>query len=444
MRGTWGALVLALAVLVAGCGGTRKLTGTGVVLVRMTEWQQPWFEEQVQRFAAARGVKLEVRAYQLVGDLEAAIAETRAKGDTPVLLKVEGRMVGPLRARNLLRSLESAVGGERVEEDMLDYLESAVSWVRRDGATWAIPRKVEVLVMAYREAALAHLAAGSPEDRARVHALLEGAGFRVDPDRRLETSPGFWDLADLAEAADGLSRVARRGQVGPRLWHRTARVEGTAVDLSCLVYPFGYSPGPLHQMPGFEPALAYSRALVRGGLARGPRDGEDVQTPMLLEGWKAGLVDFSFLQQTDAARLVGIDADAPRFVDDRDGVSFVAVPPAGDLAWPGAAAVETGAPGGGWWWGIPAGATDAALGYDLARFLTSAEVHAEECRRFGMMPIRRDLAADLVGTFPDPVVRRLMEVSFDAWIGHHPKAALEKNREIGEAYDRWRAAVAGR
>lgn len=444
MKMVLGVLLLGLAVLTAGCGGPQKLTGTGVVLVRMTQWQLPWFEEQVHRFAAQRGVDLKVRSYQLVGDLEEAIAETRERGETPILLKVEGRMIGPLRARNLLRSLESSVGRERVEEDLEDYLESSVTWARRGGSTWGIPRKVEVLVLAYREAALAHLGGTAVQERARLHGRLEGAGFRVDPNRRLESSPAFWDLADLAEAADRLSRVRRRGQVGPRFYHRTARVEGTAVDLSCLVYPFGYAAGPLHAMPGFPPALAYSRALLDAGAI--PRLGPDseIHTPMLLAGWKAGTVDLSFLQQTDAARLVGVDAAAPRFVLDREGVSFVAVPPAGDLSWPGLAEGDTGAPGGGWWWGIPAGDTDAQLGYELARFLTSAEVHAEECRRFGMMPVRRDLAADLVGTFPDPVVRRLMEVSFDAWIGHHPKAALEKGREIGEGYDRWREAMVRR
>jgi ABC-type glycerol-3-phosphate transport system substrate-binding protein len=53
----------------------------------------------------------------------------------------------------------------------------------------------------------------------------------------------------------------------------------------------------------------------------------------------------------------------------------------------------------GWWWGIPVTSPDPELSYQLARFITSKEFQIEECSRFGMFPIRRDVLDDLGKAF---------------------------------------------
>lgn len=433
-------LVLVLLTGALGCGGSRPLAGKGRVLVRMTEWQLTWFEGRVQDFARPRGLELGVESYQLIGDVEEALVRARRTGGLPLLVKVEERMVAALRDRGLIRPLESVVDEGQLAQDLKEYSPEALDMVRHGGKTWGLPRKLETMVLAYRKTAVRQAVSGAAVDRARFLAAAAGAGLPLDADRHsLDADPADWDLADLMEVGHYLARVPMDGVVAPRFYHRTARIEGTPIDLACLSYPFGYAPGRLEEMPGFEPMVRLERFAFRSGVYPPMDPAHTLYTPQLYEAWKRGQMHLAYFQQVDATRLVGATAEGPNFVQDRGDVGFVSPPRAGVLA---EGTPEYRVPSGGWAWCLPAEGPAPELGYALGRWITSAGVHREECRRFGMMPIRADLAADLPGTFPDPVVRHLMEVSFATLEHRAPKPALEEGREAGRGYDTWAREVA--
>lgn len=425
-------VALALATLLAaGCGGPEPLKGAGTVMVRMTEWQQPWFEARVIEFAKSRQVELRVDAYQLIRDVEAALRPGR-DGQRPILVKVEGRQVADLVAKGLLRPLEEVVGADRLAADLAAYHPASLEPVRIGGKTWGIPRKLETMVLAYRRSSVREAVSAAPADRARFAALLAAHGLELPAGHELESDPREWDLVDLLEVAHYLSRVPLDGKVAPRFAFRTADIEGTATDMACLAYPLGYAPGRrLEDQPGFERFLDLTRLMHAGGLVP-PLVGEGSQTPRIFEGWNRGDVHLSFLQQLDARRLIGGD-EVPGFLPDPDDIGFAPIPRGGPWADdPDARPV----PSGGWWWCLPAGAPAPDLGYALARQITSPEVHFEECRRFGMMPVLRSLTDDLAEAFPERRLRDLFEVSFESLEGRVPKPPLG-----GEAYARWRAAM---
>jgi ABC-type glycerol-3-phosphate transport system substrate-binding protein len=82
---------------------------------------------------------------------------------------------------------------------------------------------------------------------------------------------------------------------------------------------------------------------------------------------------------------------------------------AGKPAFEGTRSISTG----GWWWGIPKTAPDAKLAYKLARFITSREMQAKECSRFGMVPVRKDILNKLPQVFDQGWVGDLFRISVD-------------------------------
>lgn len=435
-------LALALGWLaLTGCGGEGALQGEGQVLVRMTEWQLSWFEEQVGRFAKDNQVQLAIESYQGVGDLESELRTAAESGRLPLLCKVEHRMIPVLREAGLLRPLDEVVDSGDLEADLDEYLPSALEPLRHGGKTWGLPRKVECMVLLYRRSAIREAVLAASMDQQAFVAAASRHGFTVPPDHQLEYSPQDWDLVDLFQVAHYLARVPSGGRTGPRFWHRTAPREGVSVDLACLAYPFGYEAVPLDQMPGFPRFLLLERFAHQEGIFPPFREEALVYTPEINQAWSRGEMDLALVQQVDATRIVGSSPEAQRFLEDRSDAGFAPLPAAGGFA--AADDLPRVSPAGGWSWCLPAGGPAPALAYRLARFLTSREVHLEECRRFGMMPIRRDLAEDLHATFPDRVLRELMEVSSRTWEGRRPKPSLVAGKETGPAYRRWREVVGG-
>jgi ABC-type glycerol-3-phosphate transport system substrate-binding protein len=75
----------------------------------------------------------------------------------------------------------------------------------------------------------------------------------------------------------------------------------------------------------------------------------------------------------------------------------------------GSKAVTTG----GWWWGIPASAPERREGFRLASFVTGTTAQIQECTRFGMIPVRKDILSDMSMMFGSGWVADIYKVSFD-------------------------------
>jgi len=65
----------------------------------------------------------------------------------------------------------------------------------------------------------------------------------------------------------------------------------------------------------------------------------------------------------------------------------------------------------GWWWGIPVTSPDPALSYKLARFITSYQNQIEECTRFGMFPVRKDILDNIQKAFDSEWKQKIFEVT---------------------------------
>jgi ABC-type glycerol-3-phosphate transport system substrate-binding protein len=67
---------------------------------------------------------------------------------------------------------------------------------------------------------------------------------------------------------------------------------------------------------------------------------------------------------------------------------------------------------GGWWWGIPVDAPDPKASYRLARFITGTKAQINDCSRFGMIPVRKDILGDMSIIFGGGWVTDVYKTSF--------------------------------
>jgi ABC-type glycerol-3-phosphate transport system substrate-binding protein len=75
----------------------------------------------------------------------------------------------------------------------------------------------------------------------------------------------------------------------------------------------------------------------------------------------------------------------------------------------------------GWFWGIPKNAPNPELTYRLAGFITSHKWHAEECKNFGLIPVRK-------------YVRTVLKENFETnWQNYVYATSLEQLNINGES-----------
>jgi ABC-type glycerol-3-phosphate transport system substrate-binding protein len=166
-------------------------------------------------------------------------------------------------------------------------------------------------------------------------------------------------------------------------------------------------------------AYVWERVFVRNGLYNQGMWQESWKGENIYNAIKDGKVFLTYIQQIDAFLIHGWKDDPlmSSYLPQEDDMGLSVVPKAvsfeldsaGKPAFEGTRSISTG----GWWWGIPKTAPDAKLAYKLARFITSREMQAKECSRFGMVPVRKDILNKLPQVFDQGWVGDLFRISVD-------------------------------
>jgi ABC-type glycerol-3-phosphate transport system substrate-binding protein len=206
-----------------------------------------------------------------------------------------------------------------------------------------------------------------------------------------------------------------------RIAHRGARYSGTALDLVDRSLQLGATRDDILKLTADKTVGTYvwERALIKNsiynpGMWQDPWKGANLYTAI-----KDGKVFLTQIQQIDAFLIHGWkdDPSMPTHLPDENDLGLALVPKAvsfeldsaGKPVYEGTRSISTG----GWWWGIPKTAPDAKLAYDFARFITSRQVQAKECSRFGMVPVRKDILNNLPQVFEQGWVGDIFKTSVD-------------------------------
>jgi len=411
-------LLLLMIFSLCSCGKKPKMEMT--VLIRMMDIQDLWFREKMKEFEKENGVKLNVVTFDKVEDVKKMIELELKSGRKKIgLVKTAYEMVYPLVENELMISLSQLADSAQLEKDLSEYLPLASDIVTIKGEVFYIPRKLETYLLFYLKSKVTDALENWEKDKSKIDELLRKAnGYGLPEGYLLEKDPDQWDFYDLLVLSYYWANHPYQGLKLPRMAHRGKEYAGTANELYTRIFESGgdqkdileMSTEPVVDMFQWE-GFFVKNNLYNPGMWEQSWSGGGI--------WKAiseGQVFLAFMHQIDLFFIHGgSDPTMTGYLKEPEDLG-IAILPRG-------ASLELNSDGTpkrkgahksnlyGWWWGIPKTSPSPELSYKLARFITNRENQIEECSRFGMFPVRKDVLEEISEVSSEDWKRHIFEVS---------------------------------
>jgi ABC-type glycerol-3-phosphate transport system substrate-binding protein len=385
--------------------------------------QQRFFEEEfVAKFNQEHHCKISVATFTDQWDIERFLKLDQGKKTPEIgLVKTPFEVTRELVYKGFMQPLTSVVDSARVMMDLAEYhpLGSGLGYV--DGTPYYIPRKLETRVLFYRKSMVADAVAKFDKHKKRINEeLRKQNGFGLPKNYTLKSDPAQWNLYDLYVVGSIWANEEYNGIKMPRIAHRGARYEGTALDLVDRALQLGATNKDILTLGDkTAEALLWENVFIRNGIYNQGMWQDPWRGANLYNGIKDGKVFLSFLQQIDCFNVHGWpdDPGMPSYLPDMNDMGLSQIPqavsfeltPQGEPVFEGTRSISTG----GWWWGIPKTSPNAKLAYEFARYVTSKASQAAECSKFGMIPIRKDVLLNLPDVFSQGWVGDIFKTSVD-------------------------------
>lgn len=417
------ALVGFIAVLLVSC--TQQQQQEFTILIRMMPAQDRYFrDEVVPVFEKENNCKINVATFESQWDIERLLKLDASKKNPAIaLVKTPFEMTRVLARKGLMMPLTEAVDSNQVNVDMAEYHQLASGLGFIDGRAYYIPRKLETRVLFYRKSMVADAVSKLPAHKVRINAELKKQnGYGLPAGYALEEEPAQWDFYDLYVVGSIWANEEYNGVKMGRLAHRGANYGGTSLFFVDRGLQLGASKDDVLKLttdPMAEMFL-WERVLVRNGLYNPGMWNDQWRGSQIYNGIKDGKVFLAYLQQIDNFLVHGWPEDPAMqtYLPEEGDMGLAVVPKAvsfrldkdGKPVIEGTRSISSG----GWWWGIPKAATHKEMAYKLARFITNKQNQAEEVTRFGMLPVRKDILANLEQVF------------FEGWVGDIFRVSVEQ------------------
>lgn len=399
-------------VLHSLCLAKKKMT----VLVHMIDQQFTFFSKEIiEKFEKENNARINLIKVANIDEIEKVFIENQKKAS---LIKIPFGKCWPLVANGSIKPINEFLSKIEMEEFESDYI---LTWFgQNNGKQYFMPRKYETRIMVYRKSKVAEALNVWMNYRDTVNnKLKELNGIGLPKNYLLEDEPSKWDFFDVFVLGFIWSMVKYNGEMKPRIAHRGHRYLGTALriidrvlqckgDLSSVLYIKHNSVvDAFHWEAAYTYANIYNRRMIEEGWK-----GEDIW-----KGFASEDVFLSFLTQLDCTFLYGTGQDGLNgYIKNQDDID-VAVMPAGcslqldrygSILRKGTQEITTG----GWLWGIPKRCSDPILAYKLFTFISSKENQLEECKRFGMIPVRNDILKNKTIIFENGWFSKMFRVSY--------------------------------
>lgn len=411
----------ALLILTAGlfCASKKEKTEM-TVLIRMMDIQDLWFRQKIKEFEKQNQVKLNVVTFDQIEDVKGMIELEMKTGQKKIgLVKTAREMVYPLVKENLMIPLDQIVDSPQLTKDLSEYLPLALKTGEIEGEIYYIPRKLETYLLFYLESKLQDALQNWEKQRGEIEEIIKRVnGSGLPQGYELEADPNQWDFYDLTVLGYFWANTPYQGLKIPRIAHRGKRYAGTVNEMATRVFQLGGKTKDLLEM-NTDPVIDFFQwesFFIENGL---------YHSNMWEKGWSGGdiwraisegHVFLAYMHQIDLFFLHGgSDPTMLGYLSDQEDMG-IAVMPKGvslELAM-GRIPKREGFHKSnfyGWWWGIPITSPDPLLSYRLARFITNYQNQIEECTRFGMFPVRKDILENIEDAFDAPWKRRIFEVT---------------------------------
>ncbi len=415
------AVFLALAALTAGCGQKASVREISV-LIRMMPAQEKFFREEViSAFEKQHQCKIKVVTFTDMWDIEATLKlEKGSRTPSIALVKTPFEMTRVLVGKGYMAPLSDIVDSLQLEQDIAEYHPLAMGLGYIDERPYYLPRKLETRVIFYLKSKVAEAVAAFPAQRAQIESVLKKEnGYGLPAGYALEEDPNLWDYYDLFVVGSIWANTPYFGVKMPRIAFRGAKYEGTALGLIDQSIQLGATPKDILQLNS-EPVLRmleWHSQFVKNQIFNPAMWQDPMRGANIWEGVSSGKVFLATVQQIDCFFLHGWknSVEMPGYMKEPDDMGLAIMPQGNSFAldskgnpvFTGDRKITTG----GWWWGIPRTAPDAKLAYELARYITNHDVQAQECARFGIMPVRKDILNSLADVFTEGWVGQIFEKS---------------------------------
>jgi hypothetical protein len=436
---------VAVFILLAGCGPRVRMTA----LISMMPDQEKYFKDEVVPvFEKENRVLIETVHY---GQIDSVADYVRTYAGKAGIVKVPFDRSTMLIERGLLKPLDEILTSAEISAFKDEYLLTNLGKIK--GRPYLVPRKFETRIMVYCKSKV--------RDALELWRTYKGEmdsemkrynGYGLPSDYFLEEDPNEWDYFDFYVVGWIWSHTQYDGKAVGRIGLRGKRYSGTWLGIVDRISQFGGDSAAVVSMTGdavldafhWEAVYAASGVYNPGMWEQG-WSGSDI--------WKAfasGEVFLSFMTQLDCFFLHGTGRDnLDGYFENPDDMGVALMPKACSVELsdirvpmrPGKRSITTG----GWWWGIPAATPEPMVSYQFAKHITSTPSQIQECTRFGMIPVRKDVLSDMNMLFGGGWISRVYEVSFKQLM-ENAMTTLPANPQlgkIGEVYlDAWYSIVA--
>lgn len=411
-----------LCALMVGCAGRPEKGNTITVLIRMMPAQQRFFRKGVvRRFEKLKNCRINIATFNNQWDIERILKLEAGKRSPEIaLVKTPFEMTRVLVSKGQMMKLTNVVDEATVEQDMAEYHPLAAGLGYVDGNPYYLPRKLETRILFYRKSKVADAVARFDAHRERISTdLVERNGYGLPVGYVLESDPAEWDFYDLYVVGSIWANEEYNGVKIGRLAHRGARYGGTSLFLMDRALQLGGTDDDILRLTADKTAemFLWENILVGAGTYNPGMWQDPWKGSNIYNGIKDGKVFLAYLQQIDCFLVHGWDEDPgmPTYLPEADDMGLCVVPravsfgldSAGVPLHEGSRAISTG----GWWWGIPKTCPNPGLAYEFARYITSKDVQAKECSKFGMLPVRKDILNNLPQVFDEGWVGEIFKVS---------------------------------
>ena len=431
--------LIAALMMAAGCAAPRH----SKILVQMIKAQETYFAgEIVPAFDKEAGSVTQVVHYDNTAELENEMAKYPRQIS---LVKIPFNKSASLIFNNRLLPLDDVVSDQEMKEFRQTFVLTSLG--AYDGKQFLIPRKFETRIMVYCKSKVADAVAAWRSFRDSINADLKAInGYGLPATYILEADPNKWDFFDVYVAGWIWAHTPYDGKVHGRIAHRGKRYSGTSQRLIDRVFQCKGDDEQVLSMKGeavvdaFMWEAVYAASVYNDRMWKEAFSGAD-----LWKGFGDNEVFMAFMTQIDCFFIHGTGQDGLNgYLKDPADMGVALMPQGcsvsldknGSVAREGCKAVTTG----GWWWGIPRDAPDPKMSYRLARFITSTKSQINDCSRFGMIPVRKDLLGDMPLLFGGGWITDVYETSFRQLMNNGATTLPVNSRidDIGNLYlDAW-------
>lgn len=431
-----GLVIVLVGILVLFCAPKVRMG----VLIHMMDAQEAYFRKvMLADYDKVGDADLEIVSYGTVDSIENALEHR----NRPVgLIKVPFSEAAALVARDRVMPLNSFLSQKELDEFSDTYLLTTLG--KSDGKFWYVPRKFETRIMVYRKSKVADAVEVWRDYRDGLSVELAKVNDRGLPSTYLlEDDPNKWDYFDILMIGWIWSHREYAGGRRPRVAHRGKRYSGTSLRVIDRVYQLGGDSSDVVSMKGEAVTDAFFWEAVYAGLQiYNPRMWKEGWSGTgVWEGFRDDDVFLAFMTQLDCFFLHGTGRDGlSGYFKDPDDMGVALMPRGcavsldrkGSPVREGKRSITTG----GWWWGIPANTPDPRASYRLARFITSTENQIQECTRFGMIPVRKDILSQMSMMFGGGWITHIYDTSFRQLMEnkHTTIPSSEHFESVSEAY----------